>query len=52
LTEDEKALAAWRLEEDIGEEDWVDSAHQSMFHGAKLAFKYVDQRLPTLKMRY
>ncbi|KAJ6079707.1 MFS general substrate transporter [Penicillium canescens] len=32
------ALAAWRLEEDIGEEDWVDSEHQSMFHGAKLAF--------------
>ncbi|KAJ5748269.1 MFS general substrate transporter [Penicillium nucicola] len=33
------ALATWRLEEDIGEEDWVDSEHQSMFHGAKLAFK-------------
>jgi hypothetical protein len=37
LSDDEKALAAWRLEEDIGEDDWVDSEHQSMFHGAKLA---------------
>lgn len=41
LTEEEKELAAWRLAEDIGEDDWVDSEHQSMFHGAKLAFKYV-----------
>ncbi|CAG8103583.1 unnamed protein product [Penicillium olsonii] len=39
LTEDEKALAAWRQTEDIGEDDWVDSEQQSMFHGAKLAFK-------------
>jgi MFS family permease len=39
LTDDEKALAAWRQTEDIGEEDWVDSEQQSMFHGAKLAFK-------------
>jgi hypothetical protein len=39
LTEDEKVLAAWRLEADIGEDDWVDSEHQSMLHGAKLAFK-------------
>ncbi|OKL61791.1 hypothetical protein UA08_02216 [Talaromyces atroroseus] len=37
LSDDEKVLAAWRLEEDIGEDDWVDSEHQSMFHGAKLA---------------
>jgi hypothetical protein len=42
LTDEEKELAAWRLAEDIGEDDWVDSQHQSMFHGAKLAFKYVD----------
>jgi hypothetical protein len=40
LTEEEKELAAWRLEADIGEDDWVDSQHQSMFHGAKLAFMY------------
>ncbi|KAJ5279243.1 hypothetical protein N7478_004615 [Penicillium angulare] len=37
LSDDEKVLAAWRLEDDIGEDDWVDSEHQSMFHGAKLA---------------
>jgi hypothetical protein len=39
LSEDEKVLAAWRLEEDIGEDDWVDSKDQSAFHGAKLAVK-------------
>ncbi|KAJ5994778.1 hypothetical protein N7481_001755 [Penicillium waksmanii] len=38
LTEDEKDLAAWRLEEDIGEDDWVNSEDQSFLHGAKLAF--------------
>lgn len=38
LTEEEKELAAWRLEEDIGEDDWVDSEQQSFLHGAKLAF--------------
>ncbi|KAL1967461.1 hypothetical protein VTN77DRAFT_3246 [Rasamsonia byssochlamydoides] len=37
LTQEEKELAAWRLEEDIGEDDWVDSEHQSFLHGAKLA---------------
>ncbi|KAI0179351.1 major facilitator superfamily domain-containing protein [Hypoxylon sp. FL1284] len=38
LSEEERALAIWRLEEDIGEDDWVDSEHQSLWHGAKLAF--------------
>ncbi|KAI1778066.1 major facilitator superfamily domain-containing protein [Hypoxylon cercidicola] len=38
LTEEEKALAIWRLEEDIGEDDWVDSEHQSLWEGARLAF--------------
>ncbi|KAH8432305.1 uncharacterized protein LDX57_009944 [Aspergillus melleus] len=38
LSKEERQLAAWRLEEDIGEDDWVDSQDQSMFHGAKLAF--------------
>lgn len=38
LTEEEKALAVWRLEEDIGEDDWVNSEQQTFFHGAKLAF--------------
>lgn len=31
-------MAAWRLEEDIGEDDWVDSKQQTFFHGLKLAF--------------
>lgn len=39
LTEQERALAVWRLEEDIGEDDWVDSQHQSFWQGAKLAFQ-------------
>ncbi|KAL2824946.1 major facilitator superfamily domain-containing protein [Aspergillus cavernicola] len=38
LSEEEKQLAAWRLEEDIGEDDWVDSEQQSFLHGAMLAF--------------
>lgn len=38
LTEEEKALAIWRLEEDIGEDDWIDSEHQSLWLGAKQAF--------------
>ncbi|PYH49411.1 putative MFS transporter [Aspergillus saccharolyticus JOP 1030-1] len=38
LTEEEKQLAAWRLEEDIGEDDWVDSEQQTFMHGVKLAF--------------
>ncbi|KUJ18379.1 MFS general substrate transporter [Mollisia scopiformis] len=39
LTEEEKQLAAWRLDEDIGEDDWVNSKQQTFFHGAKLAAK-------------
>ncbi|KAH8671281.1 major facilitator superfamily domain-containing protein [Xylariales sp. PMI_506] len=39
LTEEEKALAIWRLEEDIGEDDWIDSEHQTFWQGAKLAFE-------------
>lgn len=38
LSEEEKALAIWRLEEDIGEDDWIDSEHQSLWTGARLAF--------------
>jgi len=38
LTEEERQLAVWRLEEDIGEDDWVDSEHQSFVVGLKLAF--------------
>lgn len=39
LSEQEKQLAIWRLEEDIGEDDWVNSEEQTFFHGAKLAVK-------------
>ena len=39
LTEEERQLAVWRLEEDIGEDDWVDSSQQTFFHGMKLAFQ-------------
>ncbi|OTA98618.1 hypothetical protein M426DRAFT_69448 [Hypoxylon sp. CI-4A] len=38
LTEEEKALAIWRLEEDIGEDDWIDREHQSWWLGTKQAF--------------
>ena len=37
LTDDERALAVWRLDEDIGEDDWIDSKHQTFWHGFKLA---------------
>lgn len=38
LSEEERQLASWRLEEDIGQDDWVDSEHQSFIVGLKLAF--------------
>ena len=41
LTEEEQALAIWRLEEDVGEDDWVDSQAQTFGEGAKLAFSDV-----------
>ena len=37
LTEEERQLAVWRLEEDIGEDDWVGSTQQTFLHGFKLA---------------
>lgn len=37
LTEEERALAIWRLEEDVGQDDWTEG-EQSMTEGAKLAF--------------
>jgi MFS family permease len=39
LTEEEAALAVWRLEEDIGQDDWTASEDQSLFHGFILALK-------------
>ena len=38
LTEEERALAVWRLEEDIGEDDWVSSEDQTFWQGAVMAF--------------
>ena len=38
LTEEERQLAIWRLEEDIGEDDWTGSQDQTFLHGLKLAF--------------
>ncbi|KAI1811403.1 major facilitator superfamily domain-containing protein [Poronia punctata] len=39
LTEEERALAIWRLEEDVGEDDVADpEKEQSMWYGARLAF--------------
>lgn len=50
LTDNERQLAVWRLDEDIGEDDWVGSEKQSFFHGMKLAFSdlktYILVRLP------
>ncbi|KAF2120083.1 pantothenate transporter liz1 [Lophiotrema nucula] len=37
FTEEERQLATYRLIEDVGEDDWKDSASQSFFHGLKLA---------------
>ncbi|RDW66519.1 MFS general substrate transporter-10 [Coleophoma cylindrospora] len=39
LTEEQKAMAVWRLQEDIGSDDWTNSSEQSIFHGALLAVK-------------
>jgi hypothetical protein len=39
LSEQERELAAWRLEADIGEDDWVDSKQQSAIYGLKLAIQ-------------
>ncbi|KAF5873137.1 putative pantothenate transporter liz1 protein [Botrytis fragariae] len=38
LTDRERELAVWRLEEDVGMDDWVDSHQQTFKHGLKLAF--------------
>jgi MFS family permease len=37
LSDNEKELAVWRLDEDIGEDDWIDSKHQSFWGGMKMA---------------
>jgi hypothetical protein len=37
LSEQERQLAVWRLEEDVGEDDWVSSDKQNFWDGLKLA---------------
>ena len=37
-SEQERAVAIWRLDEDIGEDDWTGSRAQTFGHGTKLAF--------------
>lgn len=37
LTEEERQLAIWRLQEDVGTDDWKSSADQTFLHGLKLA---------------
>ncbi|KAK2008039.1 MFS general substrate transporter [Colletotrichum eremochloae] len=39
LSEEETALAVWRLEEDIGEDDWTGSGEQTFLHGFKMALE-------------
>lgn len=41
LTEEEAALASWRLEEDIGSDDWTNSEDQTLWHGFKMAIEDV-----------
>ncbi|CCC09036.1 hypothetical protein SMACR_03135 [Sordaria macrospora] len=38
LTEEERTLAVWRLEEDVGVDDWVGRKEQTFWQGAKMAF--------------
>ncbi|KAK3501759.1 major facilitator superfamily domain-containing protein [Neurospora crassa] len=38
LTEEEKSLAVWRLQEDVGMDDWVGAEKQTFWQGAKMAF--------------
>ncbi|KAL2023161.1 hypothetical protein VTK56DRAFT_3767 [Thermocarpiscus australiensis] len=38
LTEEERTLAVWRLQEDIGEDDWVNAEEQTFWKGARMAF--------------
>lgn len=40
LTEEERAIAMWRMESDAaGEADWVEGSQQSLFYGFKLVLK-------------
>jgi MFS family permease len=39
LSEEEREMAIWRLQEDIGEDDWQSSGEQKMMHGFTEALK-------------
>lgn len=39
LTPEQRELASWRLDEDIGQDDWTSSKDQGFFHGLNLAVK-------------
>ncbi|KAG5928369.1 hypothetical protein E4U42_000762 [Claviceps africana] len=41
LNEEEMALATWRLEEDVGQDDWIGSKEQTLWRGFKLALEDV-----------
>ncbi|OBR07347.1 Pantothenate transporter liz1 [Colletotrichum higginsianum IMI 349063] len=41
LDEEETALAVWRLQQDIGEDDWTSSGEQTFWHGFKTALEDV-----------
>ncbi len=45
LTENERQLAIWRLDEDIGQDDRAGSEKQTFFHGMKLAFSDIKMYL-------
>jgi len=49
LTEEERQLAVWRLQEDIGVEDWTSAADQRPLTGFILALK--DPKVYVLLLR-
>lgn len=48
LTEEERQLAVYRLQEDVGEDDWVSPESQSFFGGLKLALMDVKTWILTI----
>jgi MFS family permease len=50
LTDSERQLAVYRLQEDIGEDDWTSSEQQSFFHGFKLAMLDIKTWIFTILM--
>jgi hypothetical protein len=50
LTEEERQLAVYRLQEDIGEDDWKDAESQTFFRGLKLALLDIKTWVLTILM--